>query len=115
MSLKIKRIYEEAKKSDGYRILVDRLWPRGIAKEEAQLNEWTKDLAPSTALRKWFNHQPERFEEFTNRYKTELASQKDEIKRLKDLAKKQTITLVYSTKATKHNHAIVLLDILQSK
>ena len=114
--MRIKRIYEEAEKSDGYRILVDRLWPRGVSREKAKLDEWAKDIAPSAALRKFFDHQPDRFEEFARRYKVELESKTDEIRRLRDLAAQQgMITLVYATRAIHHNHAKVLLAILQTR
>lgn len=114
MSIKIKRIYEAPESNDGYRILVDRLWPRGISKDNAQLDEWNKDLAPSDELRKWFNHQPELFAEFTKKYKSELKSQEDILKRLKLLGKKQNLTLLYAAKDTEHNNAVVLLHLLTS-
>ena len=111
----IKRIYEEVAESDGYRILVDRIWPRGISKERAHLNEWDKNLAPSTSLRKWFDHQEERFEEFSQKYKEELAPQKNELQRLKSLTTKQQVTLLYSAKNTQSNQAVVLRNILNSR
>ena len=111
----IKRIYEEVAESDGYRILVDRIWPRGISKERAHLDEWDKNLAPSTALRKWFDHQDDRFEEFTSQYKEELAPQMDELQRLKKLATKQQVTLLYSAKNSHSNQAVVLRNILNSR
>ena len=111
-SIAIKRIYEHPFKTDGYRILVDRLWPRGVSKEEAKLDEWLKDIAPSTELRKWFDHREERFPEFSKKYQAELDSKEDEIERLRSIAKKQQITLLYSAKNEKSNQAIVLCKYL---
>lgn len=111
----IKRIYEDPTQSDGYRVLVDRLWPRGISKETARLDEWNKEIAPSTELRKWFDHRSERFAEFAVRYKEELKTQQDDLVRLRELASKKTITLVYAAKDSKHNHAAVLIKILDEK
>lgn len=108
LPITIKRIYEEASEKDGCRILVDRLWPRGISKEKAQLDEWNKEIAPSTELRKWFDHQEERFPEFSKKYQAELDSKEDEIERLRTIAKKQQITLLYSAKNDKFNQAMVL-------
>ena len=110
----IKRIYEEVSENDGYRILVDRIWPRGISKERAHLDEWDKSLAPSTALRKWFDHQDDRFEEFTRKYKEELLPQKEELQRLRKLATTQQVTLLYSAKNSHNNQAIVLRNILNN-
>lgn len=111
--MKIKRIYEKPEKSDGYRILVDRIWPRGISKESAALDEWEKEIAPSTELRKWFGHQPELYPEFKARYIDELKKSADILKRLKEISKKQTVTLLYSAKDEIHNQAVVLLEVLQ--
>lgn len=111
----IKRIYEEAAKNDGYRILVDRLWPRGISKERAKLDEWIKTIAPSTELRKWFDHKEERFEEFTKRYNDELLLQNQELNRIREIANKKQVTLLYSAKNTQLNQAIVLKNILMKK
>ena len=111
----IKRIYEDASEKDGYRILVDRLWPRGVSKEEAKLDEWLKDIAPSTALRKWFDHIEERFPEFSERYQAELDLKTEEITRLTTIAKKQQITLLYSAKNEKFNQAVVLSNYLNKK
>ncbi|WP_262248756.1 DUF488 domain-containing protein [Parapedobacter soli] len=111
---KIKRIYELPSGEDGYRVLVDRLWPRGQRKDEAKLDEWDKDIAPSPALRKWFNHQPERFEAFAAKYRTELASKATDIDRLRGLAKTQTVTLLYGAKDENMNQAVVLKQVLES-
>lgn len=107
-SIIIKRIYEPAKLEDGYRVLIDRLWPRGISKEEAKLDEWNKTIAPSAELRKWFDHKKERFEEFTFRYQEELKSYHSELERLIQIAKKQNLCLLYGAKNPDNNQAIVL-------
>lgn len=111
--LKIKRVYGEPEKSDGIRILVDRLWPRGVSKEDAHLDYWLKDVAPSPDLRKWFNHKPERFDEFSKKYKAEL---KDEsiVQEIIDLLKTNNVTLLYAAKSQTINHAIVLKNYIQS-
>jgi uncharacterized protein YeaO (DUF488 family) len=116
MSVKVKRVYEEYDKADGYRMLVDRLWPRGIKKENAKLDEWNKDIAPSTELRKKFHNGEEKFEEFVKDYKKELLeNNKEGLQRIKDLAKKKKITLLYGSKDEEHNHAKVLLAMINSK
>lgn len=110
---KVKRIYEEPTSNDGYRILVDRLWPRGVSKEHAALDEWDKDVAPSPDLRTWFGHEPERFEEFSVRYKAELDDNRAAVERLKGLEKEHgTVTLLYAAHDPAVNHARVLLDYL---
>lgn len=110
--VQIKRAYEPAQKSDGYRVLVDRLWPRGLRKEALSLDAWEKDLAPSDALRKWFGHDPGRWPEFVARYREELRQgQAREL--LSELARRAahgTVTLVYSARDTEHNNAVVLRD-----
>ncbi|OJV40504.1 MAG: hypothetical protein BGO29_10325 [Bacteroidales bacterium 36-12] len=110
--IKIKRIYEIPSEDDGYRILVDRLWPRGVSKEFATLDEWNKTITPSPELRIWFNHQAERFETFSALYKEELTNFSEELHRLKTLSETQNLTLLYAAKDPKINHAIVLLDVL---
>lgn len=111
-NIQLKRIYEEPESSDGYRMLIDRLWPRGIKKEAAKLDEWNKEIAPSAALRKWFDHKEERFAEFAKRYTKELQLQADELKRIKKLSKTKKITLLYGAKKTNINQAVVLLNVL---
>jgi uncharacterized protein YeaO (DUF488 family) len=110
--IKIKRIYEAPARGDGYRILVDRLWPRGIKKENAEIDKWVKDIAPSTALRKWFNHEAEKWVEFKKKYRAELkdASALDELKQ--DMQKHKTITLLYGAKDEVHNQAVALVEIV---
>lgn len=114
-TVKIKRIYETADEHDGFRVLVDRLWPRGVSKERAQVDQWCKDIAPSTQLRKWFNHDPERFEEFAHRYTEELDANREAVDMLTALfAKYSTVTLLYAAKDPKVNHALVLKEYLQN-
>ena len=114
-SIQIKRIYDPPAKSDGYRVLVDRLWPRGMKKEAADIDEWAKDLAPSTDLRKWFGHEPRLWSDFERRYTDELKNN-DAVKSFaKAHADEATITLLYAAKDEEHNHAIVLKKYLASK
>jgi uncharacterized protein YeaO (DUF488 family) len=110
MAVKIKRIYDEPAADDGYRVLVDRLWPRGVSKERAALDEWMKDVAPSPDLRTWFGHKPERFAEFSARYESELQTNAA-AKKLGELIKQHdNVTLLYAAHDPKVNHALVLLD-----
>lgn len=108
MQIQLKRIYEEAAKNDGTRILVDRIWPRGVSQEDAHLDGWMKEIAPSTELRKWFGHKEERFQEFSKKYETELKSKPELIKKLLDKADKILLTLLYGAKDETHNQAVVL-------
>jgi uncharacterized protein YeaO (DUF488 family) len=110
-SLKIKRVYEPAASTDGLRILVDRVWPRGVSKKEAALDHWMKDAGPSTALRKWFGHKPERWVEFRQRYKKELSGSTP-LKELRSLVKGRRATLLYGAHDTEHNQAVVLASLL---
>lgn len=112
MQVKIKRVYAQPDKSDGTRILVDRLWPRGLTKEKAQVDLWLKEVAPSTELRKWFSHDPEKWTEFQARYKAELKDHREQIEFLKKEGAKGTVTLLYGTKDEQLNEAIVLQQIL---
>ncbi len=113
MDIRIKRIYETPAASDGIRILVDRLWPRGLRKEDAAVDIWAKDLAPSNELRRWFAHEVEKFEEFTRRYRLELEFATAEIHKLMTSAGGGTVTLLYGAKNTKCNNAVVLQAWLQ--
>ena len=115
MDIQIKRIYEDASKSDGFRVLVDRIWPRGVSKEDSQLDEWLKEIAPSTELRKWFNHKEERFSEFSKKYKVELRNHSDLIEELLKKARKQRLTLLYGAKDEKYNQAVVLKSFLEKQ
>lgn len=114
-TINIKRVYDEKSDDDGYRIFVDRLWPRGVSKENAHFDEWMKELAPSTELRKWFDHKPEKFEEFSKRYKEELKEHHEALHKLKDLAKTKKTTLLFAAKATDINNAVVIRDVLMKK
>ena len=111
-TIQIKRVYDDPSESDGYRILIDRIWPRGVSKEDAKLDDWNKDLAPSTELRKWFDHDPDKFKDFSDKYKKELKDQTDALKQLSKKAKDQTVTLLYGAKDTEHNQAVVLKEVL---
>lgn len=111
-SIRLKRAYEAPAASDGRRILVDRLWPRGVKKADAAIDEWTKDIAPSSELRKWFAHDPERWQEFRRRYVAELAVKGEELERLRELARHGTLTLVFAARDEDHNDAVVLRDVL---
>ncbi|HIX54502.1 MAG TPA: DUF488 family protein [Candidatus Sphingobacterium stercoripullorum] len=111
--IKIKRIYDDNAKEDGYRVLIDRLWPRGVKKEDAHIDQWLKDFSPSSDLRKWFNHQPERFDRFKALYREELDSKKQPIQEFLKNHKDKKITLLYGAKDETHNHAIVLQDYLK--
>lgn len=108
----LKRAYEPADRRDGRRILVDRLWPRGISKAEAGIDEWLKDLAPSTELRNWFGHDPGRWDGFRRRYSKEIDGHAELLKHLRELARKGAVTLVYSAHDELHNDAVVLRDVL---
>ena len=112
MNIKIKRAYEPTHKDDGLRILVDRLWPRGLTQEKAAVALWLKELAPSTELRKWFGHDPEKWRSFRGRYETELRHNDDLIKLLKQKGREGTVTLVYGARDQKHNEALVLKQFL---
>ena len=113
MGIAIKRIYEEPTASDGYRVLVDRLWPRGMTKERAALDLWLKDVAPSPLLRKWFGHDPARWMEFGRRYRADLARNDEAVAKAVDLAKRGPLTLLYAAHDTAHNHALVLAAYLR--
>ncbi|CDQ18565.1 Uncharacterized conserved protein YeaO, DUF488 family [Halobacillus karajensis] len=113
MSIVLKRIYEEKEKTSGYRVLIDRVWPRGISKEKAQLDDWAKVLSPSSELRKWFNHDPDKFQEFEEKYKKELNNSntaKDKKMELKEIAQENLVILFYGAKDKQHNHATLLKE-----
>lgn len=115
--IKMKRAYARAEKSDGYRILIDRLWPRGVKKTDLALDEWTKEIAPSTELRERFAHDPSRWRWFQGRYKKELGSPeaKKKIASLTAMAKRRAVTLVYSARDEEHNDAVVLRDLIRRR
>ena len=111
MKINLKRVYEKPTKEDGIRVLVDRLWPRGLTKQKAKIDLWLKDIAPSSELRELFSHDPEKWKEFRKRYQKELKENKDQIEILKEQQKKGTVTLVYGAKDREHNEAIVLKEL----
>ena len=110
--IKLKRAYEPPAPDDGTRILIDRLWPRGVTKSDAAINEWMKEIAPSTELRKWFGHDPSRWQEFRRRYQSEIQHHPEQFDRLRKLAQNGRITLVFSAHDEAHNDAVVLKDLL---
>lgn len=114
MKIQVKRIYEEAANRDGHRLLVDRVWPRGVSKEDAHLDDWNKDIAPSTELRKWFDHKEDRFPEFKKKYKKELSKQTEPLKEIASIAKEKQVTLLFGAKDENHNQAIVLKEYLEN-
>jgi uncharacterized protein YeaO (DUF488 family) len=113
MNIKIKRVYERAGKDDGTRILVDRLWPRGLSKERAGVDLWLREIAPSTELRKWFGHDPAKWKRFRGRYQTEIRHNEDLITLLERKASEGPITLLYAARDEKHNEALVLKQFLE--
>ena len=113
MDIRLKRAYEPAAAADGYRVLIDRLWPRGVSREQARLDGWERELAPSAGLRQWFGHEPERFEEFRRRYVEELRRERRGIAALRRHAREGTLTIVYSAHDTEHNDAVVLAEVLR--
>jgi len=112
--IRVKRIYEPADNADGARILIDRLWPRGVRKDDAHLTVWMKDIAPSPELRKWFDHDPARFEEFTFRYQAELDANHAAVGQINAYVKQGPVTLLYAAHDPVHNHAVVLADYLKA-
>jgi uncharacterized protein YeaO (DUF488 family) len=113
VDVRLKRAYEPAAPGDGYRVLIDRIWPRGVSRERAHLDEWARELAPSAELRRWFGHDPARFSEFRRRYESELAAQGEKLDDLRSRARQGTLTLVYGARDTEHNDAVVLADVLE--
>jgi uncharacterized protein YeaO (DUF488 family) len=113
--IRVKRIREPPAAKDGARVLVDRLWPRGVRKEEAKLTLWLKNIAPSDDLRRWFGHDPARFAEFSRRYRAELTDNKDAVGRMDDLVKAGPVTLLYAAHDEQHNHALVLAAYLKAR
>ena len=113
MDVRRTRAYEPAARADGHRVLIDRIWPRGVSRERARLDEWARELAPSSELRQWFGHDPARFSEFRRRYERELADQGEKLRDLRRRARQGTLTLVYGARDTEHNDAVVLADLLE--
>jgi uncharacterized protein YeaO (DUF488 family) len=112
-TVRTKRIYEEAGPEDGRRVLIDRIWPRGVSRERAAIDEWAKDLAPSDGLRRWFGHDPGRFAEFRRRYREELAARPDRLAELRHAAEAAPLTLVYAARDSDHSNAVVLAELLR--
>ena len=113
--IKVKRVYAPVAAEDGFRILVDRLWPRGMSKEKAKLDLWLKDIAPSEALRQWFSHNPDNWQDFQQKYQQELPEKKELLDQIKQLEKKHgTVTLIYSARDLEHNNALVLEKYLKN-
>ena len=112
MDLTVKRVYDEPADDDGYRVLVDRLWPRGLSKQQAHLDEWDKELGPSTELRKWFGHDPARWDEFRRRYHVELAAAGDLWRPLLERARTQRVCLLFGAHDAEHNQAVALREFL---
>jgi uncharacterized protein YeaO (DUF488 family) len=110
--IRLKRAYEQPSKEDGYRVLVDRLWPRGLTKEKASIDLWLKEVAPSVELRKWFSHDDSKWGEFSERYRKELDDNTDNVRRLIELSSGQDITLIFSARDVEHNSAVILRDYL---
>lgn len=113
LDVQIKRVYEPADAGDGYRVLVDHVWPRGVSRERAQLDEWARELAPTDELRTWFDHVPERFAEFRRRYREELAAHPEHIATLRDRARDGRVTVVYAARDEEHNNAAVVAEMLR--
>jgi uncharacterized protein YeaO (DUF488 family) len=114
--VRVKRVYEKADKQDGWRVLVDRLWPRGVKKEAAHADVWMKEVAPSDALRKWFGHEPAKWVEFQRTYRAELAQKKELLAELRKMAKDHgTLTLLFGAKDQEHNQAVVLAQVLKKR
>lgn len=113
-NIEIKRIYEEPEQTDGFRILVDKLWPRGVKKEEAAIDLWLKEIAPSDLLRKWFNHDAQKWPEFQKRYAKELEDKRDLLDLIQEKAKQQKVTLLFASKETEHNNAVALLHMINN-
>ncbi len=111
--VKIKRVYDPVSADDGKRVLIDRLWPRGITKEKAHVDEWMKEIAPSTGLRIWFSHDPAKWQEFRKRYRKELEDHAALLEKLRAEAKKGTVTLVFASKDVEHVNAVVLKELLE--
>ena len=113
MAVQAKRIYDPVTRGDGYRVLIDHVWPRGVSREHARLDEWARDLAPSDELRRWFDHVPERFDEFRSRYRDELAGQSDRLAELRHRQRKGPLTILYAARDREHNNAVVLAELLR--
>lgn len=114
MTISAKRIYEPSDPADGYRVLIDHVWPRGVSKARAKLDEWARDLAPSDELRRWFDHVPERFPEFRARYRAELEAHSEHVEELRDRARSASVTIVYAARDSEHSNGAVLAELLRA-
>jgi uncharacterized protein YeaO (DUF488 family) len=114
MSVRVKRIYDPVAGDDGYRVLIDHVWPRGVSREGARIDDWARELAPSDELRRWFDHVPERFHEFRSRYRDELWSQGERIDDLRRIGREGQVTILYAARDREHNNAVVLAELLRS-
>jgi uncharacterized protein YeaO (DUF488 family) len=113
IDVRVKRVYDEADPDDGYRVLADRVWPRGVSRQRAQVAEWMRDLAPTDELRRWFGHVPERFEQFRSRYRRELEAHHERLEELRARARSGRVTIVYAARDREHNNAVVLAELLR--
>jgi uncharacterized protein YeaO (DUF488 family) len=113
VDVRMKRICDEPDRSDGYRVLIDHVWPRGVSRERAHLDEWARELAPSDELRRWFNHDPNKFEEFRARYRAELVDRADRLLDLARRARSRPVTILYSARDQKHNNAVVVAELVR--
>jgi uncharacterized protein YeaO (DUF488 family) len=113
LDVRAKRAYDPAEDGDGYRVLIDHVWPRGVSRQRAKLDEWARELAPSDDLRRWFDHVPERFEEFRSRYREELNDKRERVEELRRRARKGTVTIVYAARDRENNNAVVLSELLR--
>lgn len=111
--VQVKRIYDPAAPDDGYRVLIDHVWPRGVSRERARLDEWARELAPSDELRRWFDHVPERFADFRTRYRAELSAQGERVEALRSRARHGRLTILYAAKDREHNNAVVLAELIR--
>ncbi len=113
LDVRAKRVYEAAERDDGYRVLVDHVWPRGVSKERADLGEWARELAPSDELRRWFDHIPERFDTFRSRYRAELGARVEKLDELREQARRSRVTILYAARDEQHNNGVVLAELLR--
>jgi uncharacterized protein YeaO (DUF488 family) len=115
VSIRLKRVYEKPANADGRRVLVDRIWPRGLSKQEARIDEWLKEIAPSAKLRKWFGHDPDRWKEFKKRYAADLEDQRENVEQVARASKKRTVTLLFGAKDTRYNNAVALKKYIERR
>jgi uncharacterized protein YeaO (DUF488 family) len=113
LDVHVKRAYDPARKGDGHRVLIDHVWPRGVTRQRARLDEWARELAPSDELRRWFDHDPERFDEFRRRYRAELSAHGERLEELRRHARSGPLTIVYAARDEEHNNAVVLAELLR--